>query len=174
MCTTLFSNVGNYRATVIAISNGVDDGFHYKCIETGKISDSQRKAIQNARTYLRKKRIKWHKKHTKVRKKYPKAKRRADIKKVNPIKTINKLFKMEKKVANILVKHSTDKKLKLHLKYAKKKFKKKTTVISGEPIDFSLAIASVMKNGTKDERKAVSKMLTKFVHEPYKKTNMFY
>ena len=174
MCTTLFSRVGNYRATVIDIPSREDDGTFFRCVETGKEFDSQRKAIRNARTYLKKKRKKWHKKHPKHTRKYPKAKRRADIKKVNKIKTINKLYKMEKATAKILVKHAPKKTLKLHSEYARKKFKKKTTAVSGEPINFSLAIASVMKQGTKSERKAVSKMLTKFIHEPYRKTNMFY
>lgn len=170
----LFSRVGNYRATVIPIPNKEDDGFNFRCVETGKESDSQKKAIRNARSYLKKKRKKWHKKHPKPKKVYPKAKRRADIKKVNPIKTINKLYKMDKTTAKILVKYAPKKTLKLHNKYARKKFKKTTTAVSGEPLNFSLAIAAVMKKGTKGERKAISKMLTKFVHEPYRKTNMFY
>ena len=77
-------------------------------------------------------------------------------------------------VARILYRMS-EKKLKVHRKYSRKKWdNKKTTAISGETEQFNTAIYNVMKDGTKNERKLVAKMLKKFTHEKFRKTNMFY
>lgn len=172
MCTVLFSHEGKYRAIVNAVPNKEDDGFHYVVDVTGKISDSEKKAIRHARSWLRKKRRKYYKKNPK---KWVKRTRRIpkEMRNVSPIKKLHKLYKMKKVTAKILVAHS-DKKLKINLNYSRKKWDKKTAAISGETSSFNLAIASVLVNGTEVERKKVSKMLTKFTHEPFRKTNMFY
>ena len=81
---------------------------------------------------------------------------------------------MKTPAAKILVRMS-NKKLKLHENYSRKKWEnKKTTAVSGETEDFNTAIYNVMKDGTKRERKLVARMLSDFTHEPYRKTNMFY
>lgn len=175
METVLYSHEGKYRAIVRAIPNREDDGFHFKVDVTKKEFDSQRKAIRNARSWLKKKRRKYYKKHprkwVKRTRGIPKEERMV---KFNPIKTLHKLHKMEKDAAKILIKHS-GKKLKLHKEYSKKTWnKRKVCAVSGDHKDFALAISSVMKKGTIIERKAVSKMLKKFVSEPYQKSNLFY
>lgn len=172
MCTALFSHEGKYRASIKSVPNKEDDGFHYIVDVTGKSFDSEKKAIRHARSWLRKKRRKYYKKNPK---KWVKRTRRIpkEERHLSPIKTLHKLYKMKKKTAQILVKHS-DKKLKIKLDYSRKKWDKSTTAVSGETSAFNLAISSVLITGTEKERKSVSKMLVKFTHEPFRKTNMFY
>lgn len=172
MPTVLFSHEGKYKAYIRSVPNQEDDGFHFNVDVTGKSFDSQRLAIRNARSYLSKKRRKFYKKHPrkwkKVNRRIPKSERGK-----SPIQTLHKLYKMKKKTAIILVAHSK-KKLKLKADYSRKKWSKKTTAISGATTDFNLAIASVMLKGSEKERKLVSKMLTEFTNEPFRKTNLFY
>lgn len=175
MATVLYSHEGKYRAIVKEIPNREDDGYHFVVDVTGEEFDSLRKAIRKARSWLKKKRRKYYKKHprrwVKRTRKIPKEER--DVK-FNPIKHLQKLVKMEKETAKILVKYS-DKKLKVRKDYSKKTWNnKKVTAVSGDPKDFSLAIAAIMKKGSTTERKAVSKMLKNFVNEPYQKSNLFY
>jgi len=171
--TVLFSKEGKYRALVQSIFNDIDDGNFYRVDVTGRTFTSHRLAINHARKWLQKKRMKYYKKH-------PKERPRIKTVRINPkptkskVKVINKLYKMEKDAAKILVRMS-GKKLKLHDNYSRKKFdSKKTTAVSGDTKDFNIAIYNVMADGTKKERKVVAKMLKKFTHEPYRKTNMFY
>ena len=56
MCTILISRTGGFEVHVNEISSPVDDGFLYKVMETNFICDSQKKAIKNARTFLKRKR----------------------------------------------------------------------------------------------------------------------
>jgi len=171
--TALFSKEGKYRAFVNAIFNVETDGYSFKVNVTGKIYDSQKMAIKNAKKWLKNKRVKYYKKHPNKRPKvktvriYPKPTK-------SPIKTINKLYKMKASVAKILFRMS-EKKLKIHKDYSRKKWdNRKTTAVSGETADFNTAIYNVMKDGTSNERKLVAKMLKNFTHEPFRKTNLFY
>lgn len=171
--TVLFSKEGKYRALVQSIFNDIDDGNFYRVDVTGRTFTSHRLAINHARKWLQKKRMKYYKKH-------PKKRPRIKTVRINPkptkskVKVINKLYKMEKNAAKILVRMS-GKKLKLHDNYSRKKFdSKKTTAVSGKTTDFNTAIYNVMADGTKKERKLVAKMLKKFTHEPYRRTNLFY
>ncbi len=173
MATVLFSKEGKFRAWIREVPNGVDDGSSYKLDVTGKIFNSQKGAIRNARKWLKKKRDRYYKKH-------PEKRVRVKVKRLVPKvvppkrKTIHKLYKMNKDVAEILFRMSA-KKLKIHLDYSRKKWEsKKTVAVSGETADFNTAIYTVMKDGTRKERKQVSKMMEKFTHEPFRKTNMFY
>jgi hypothetical protein len=172
MITVLFSHEGKHKAYIRAVPNREDDGHHFVVDVTGKEFDSQRQAISNARKYLKKKRAKFYKKNprkwVKVNRRIPKEERGK-----SPIKTLHKLYKMKKKTAQILVAYS-NKKLKLKPEYSRKAWDKKTAAIFGETQIFNLAIAAVMQNGTAKERKAVSKMLIEFTHEPFKKSNLFY
>ena len=171
MATVLFSKEGVYRVFIREVPNGIDDGSHYKSDIKGRVFNSEKGAIRNARKWLKKKRDRYYKKNPKLKPRVKTYRLRPKIKKKS---TINKLYKMEKDVANILFRMS-DKKLKIHLEYSRKKFdNKKTVAVSGETTNFNMAILTTMKDGTKNERKAVAKMLKKFTHEPYRKTNMFY
>ena len=173
--TTLFSREGKYRANVSAIFDTESDGYNFKVDVTGRIYDSQKLAIKNASRWLKKKRMRYYKKHPKERVRFKTVRINPKIEKIkNPIKTINKLYKMEKSVARILYRMS-GKKLKVHGDYSRKKWdNKKTTAVSGDTEQFNTAIYNVMKDGTKTERKLVAKMLKKFTHEPFRKTNLFY
>lgn len=171
--TVLYSKEGKYRAIVQYIFNDMDDGYYYRVDVTGRTFIHHKLAINHARKWLQKKRMKYYKKH-------PKERPRIKTVRINPkptkskIKTIQKLYMMEKVTAKILFRMS-EKKLKVHENYARKKFdNEKTTAVSGETKDFNIAILNTMKDGTKKERKLVAKMLKKFTHEPYRKTNMFY
>ena len=170
--TVLFSKEGKYRALVQTVFDSETDGYCYRVNETGRTFTSHRLAINNARRWLKKKRTKFYKKHPD---KVPRVKTvRIKPKKAKRITKINKLYKMKLETAKILVRMS-NKKLKIHKEYSRKKFdNKKTTAVSGATKDFNLAIMNVMKDGTKKERKLVAKMLKKFMHEPYRSTNMFY
>ena len=170
--TVLFSKEGKYRAAIQTVFNDVDDSNYFRVDVTGKTFVSHGGAINHARKWLRKKRFKYYKKN-------PKEKPRIKTVRLNPkpkrkFKTINKLHIMEKATAKILIRMS-DKKLKLHDNYSRKKFdNEKTTAVSGETTDFNVAIYTTMVDGTKKERKLVAKMLKKFTHEPFRKTNLFY
>lgn len=171
MATVLFSKEGKYRVVIREIPNDIDDGFFYKVEATGRIFQSIGGAVRSARMLLKKWRFKYYKKHPEKRVRI-KAKRL--VPKVKKKTRLLKLYVMDKDAAKILVRMS-DNKLKLHSNYSRKKFNnEKTTAVSGETTDFSSAIATVMKDGTKKERKTVSKMMLKFIHEPFQKTNMFY
>ena len=171
--TVLFSKDGKYKAIVNALFHADTDGYSYKVDVTGRIYDSNKLATNNARRWLKKKRTKYYKKHPN-RKPRVKTVRIYPKKEQSPIKTINKLYPMNVAAAKILVRMS-NKKLKLHKDYSRKKFdSQKTTAVSGETKDFNIAIYNVMKDGTTRERKRVAKMLQKFTAEPFRKTNMFY
>lgn len=177
MATVIFSNVGDFRAEVKEVLSKEDDGFDYVCVQTGKRFDSEKRAIRNARSWLKRKRRKYYKKNPRTFQLKGKVKRRSEIqseKKINPIRTINKLFKMEKSTATILMKYAPSKSLKLHNKYAKKKWDKSVTAVSGSTVDFSVTIATIMKKGSKKERKAVSKLIESFANEPYGKNNTIF
>jgi hypothetical protein len=174
MATALFSKEGKYRVIIREVPNGIDDGSSYKIDVTGRIFKSQNGAVRNARRWLKKKRDRYYKKHPnervriKVKRLIPKSDRKPKL------KQINKLYKMNKDVAKILVRMS-DNALKIHLDYTRKKFEnEKTTAVSGETENFNKAIYTVMVDGTKKERKLVAKMMKKFTHEPFRNTNMFY
>jgi hypothetical protein len=172
MATALFSKEGLYRVIIREVPNGIDDGYVFRLDVTNKSFKSLQGAIRNARKWLKKKRSRYYKKHPneRVRKKVKRLIPKENRKK---IKVINKLYKMDKLAAAILVRMS-DNKLKIHNDYARKKFKEKTTAVSGETSDFNTAIYTVMKDGTKKERRIVSRMMRKFTHEPFRKTNLFY
>lgn len=171
--TVLFSTDGKHRAIIYPLLDDFSDGYSYKLDVTGRIYASLSPAVRSARKWLRKKRIKYYNKHPDKRPRiktvrlYPKETR---VKQ----KSIQKLYKMDKETANILFRMS-EKKLKIYADYSRKKFdNNKTTAISGSTTDFNLAICKTLKEGTKKERKLVAKMLTKFTHEPFRNTNMFY
>lgn len=171
--TALFSKEGKYRAMIQPIFNDIDDGNYYRVDVTGRCFTSHRMAINNARKWLKKKRLRYYKKHPKEK---PRIKTVRLIPKEtkNKIKLIQKLYIMDKDVAKILFRMS-NRKLKVHEDYSRKKFdNNKTTAVSGSTSDFNTAIYTVMIDGTKKERKLVAKMLKKFTHEPFRKTNMFY
>lgn len=170
--TVLFSKDNKHRTSIQTILDDMSDGFLYRVSSTGRTYTSHQLAINNARKWLRKKRLKYYKKHPKER---PRIKTvRLNPKPKNKIKTIKKLHIMEKVTAKILVRMS-GKKLKMHNDYSRKKFNtKKTTAVSGDTHIFNIAISTVMKDGTKKERKLVAKMLKCMTHEPMRQTNMFY
>lgn len=171
--SVLFSREGKYMAKVQTVFNNENDGYFYRVDATGRTYSSHKLAVNNARTWLKKKRTKYYKKHPKERPRVRTVRLKPKPTK-SKIKTIQKLYKMEKETAKILYRMS-GKKLKIHNDYSRKKFEsKKTTAVSGETTDFNVAIYNTMKDGTKKERKAVAKMLKKFNHEPFRKTNMFY
>lgn len=169
--TVLFSREGKYRAVVKYFLNDFDDGHFYRVEQTGRCFTSHKLAINHARNWLKKKRTKYYINNPRKRGRTQRIKPKAE--KVL-VKQINKLYKMELQCAKIMVRMS-EKKLKLHKDYARKKFNDKTTTaVSGGTSDFNTAIYNVMRDGTKHERKIVSKMLKEFTHEPFRKTNMFY
>lgn len=170
--TVLFSKEGKYRALVQTVFDSESDSYCFRVDVTKRTYTSQQLAINNARRWLKKKRMKYYKKHPKKKPRvktvrlYPKQKKQ--------IKKIKKLYKMKEDAAKILVRMS-NKKLKIHKEYSRKKFdNKKTTAVSGDTKDFNVAVYNTMKDGTKKERKIVAKMLQKFTHESFRKTNMFY
>lgn len=171
--TVLFSKEGKYQARVLSLFSETDDGNYFRVDKTGRTFTSHRLAINNARKWLLKKRTKYYKKHPKEKPRI-KTVRVIPKERKSPIKTINKLHKMKTDAAKILHRMS-GRKLKIHNDYSRKKFdSKKTTAVSGSTEDFNRAIYVVMKDGTKKERKIISKMLKEFTHEPFRKTNMFY
>jgi len=171
--TALFSKEGKYRALVQTVFDDETGGYCFRVNTTKKTFTSHRLAINNAKRWLKKKRMKYYKKHPKER---PRIKTVRIHSKEKPIqiKSIQKLYKMKLETAKILIRMS-EKKLKIHKEYARKKFNsKKTTAVSGNTKDFNIAIYTVMVDGTKNERKLVAKMLKKFTHEEISGKNMFY
>ena len=171
--TYLFSKDGVNRVRVYAVFDQNSDGNAYRVDATNKTYASQKMAIKGARKWLHKKRVRFYKKNPKLR---PHIKAVRLIPKEIIIKrpVILKLYKMDKEVAKILFRMS-NKKLKIHEDYSRKKFdNKKTTAVSGDTSDFNMAIVTVLKDGTKKERKQVAKMLRKFTSEKSRTTNMFY
>lgn len=172
--TILFSQEGKYRALVQTVFDSESDKNCYRVNTTGRTFTSHRLAINHARRWLKKKRTKFYRKHPEKKPRVKTVRLNPKKKDKSPISKINKLYKMESKAAKILVRMS-NKKLKIHKDYSRKKFSgKKTTAVSGDTKDFNVAIFNVMKDGTKKERKLVANMLKKFTHEPYRSTNMFY
>lgn len=170
--TLLYSKDNKNYTKVQTCLDDIGDGFLYRVEATGRTYTSHQLAINNARKWLCKKRLKYYKKH-------PKERPRIKAVRLNPkskvkIKSIKKLHIMEKATAKILFRMS-GKKLKIHNDYSRKKFdNKKTTAVSGDTSAFNIAIATVLKDGTKKERKLVASMLKKVTHEPVRGTNMFY
>lgn len=172
MSTILYSKEGKFQAKVLDIPNKEDDGYHFLVDVTGMTFSSQRKAIRNARSWLKRKRKKYYKKHPKKRpwvkrqRIYPK---QSELNKLGP-RTIHKLYKMKRETAKILTAYSrkckAEHKLRLHSNYSKKKWGKKTAAVSGEPTAFAIVIAKIMKEGSPKERKLVSKMINTFMNEP--------
>lgn len=171
--TALFSKDNVHRALVQTVHNDIDDGYYFRVDATGKVFASHRVAINNARNWLRKQRLKYYRRNP-DKKPVLKTVRLIPKKVKSKIREINKLYKMKSDTAIILHRMS-EKKLKLHLNYSRKKWEnKKTTAVSGTTTEFNTAIYNVMEDGTKKERKKVAKMLKKFTHEPFRNTNMFY
>jgi len=170
--TLLYSKDNKNYTSVQTTLDDKGDGFLYRVASTGRTYTSHQLAINNARNWLRKKRLKYYKKH-------PKERPRIKAVRLNPkskrlFKSIKKLHTMEKVTAKILFRMS-GKTLKIHNDYSRKRFdNKKTTAVSGNTSDFNMAITTVMKDGTKKERKLVASMLKKLTHDPVRGTNMYY
>jgi hypothetical protein len=61
MGTLLISKKGGFSAHIIEMLSPVDDGNLYSVLETKFTSDNYKRAIRNARSYLKRKRVKYKK-----------------------------------------------------------------------------------------------------------------